>query len=285
MVHNGHNGFNDGPLANNLLIYPAARAALVKNLVVLAKQRGWAGYVFDFENLSPAALRAYPAMLAEARAALKPIGREVWVSTPFGDNDWNLKLFQSVADTVVLMAYDQHWGGGDPGPAVGQDWFETILARDMGLLDPSRTVVALGLLRLRLDGRGRQGSGQGGGRDLLRRDPDRPRCQRRRKPRRRRPQPDLPVHGRRRPPPHRLVPRRRDLLQRAEDRPALPSAGLRPVADGRRRPVDVAVHEAAVGFGAGQPTWRRSYPASGSTSMDRAKSCTSPPLRPPARGP
>ena len=144
MVHNGHNGANDGPLASNLLVYPAARAALVQNLVVLAKQRGWAGYVFDFENLSPAALKAYPAMLAEARAALKPIGREVWVSTPFGDNDWNLKLFQSVADTVVLMAYDQHWGGGDPGPTVGQDWFETTLAHDMALLDPSRTVVALG---------------------------------------------------------------------------------------------------------------------------------------------
>ncbi len=144
MVHNGHNGGNDGPLASNLLVYPAARAALIQNLVVLAKQRGWAGYVFDFENLSPAALKAYPAMLAEARAALKPIGREVWVSTPFGDNDWNLKLFQSVSDTVVLMAYDQHWGGGDPGPTVGQDWFETTLAHDMALLDPSRTVVALG---------------------------------------------------------------------------------------------------------------------------------------------
>jgi cellulose synthase/poly-beta-1,6-N-acetylglucosamine synthase-like glycosyltransferase/spore germination protein YaaH/peptidoglycan/xylan/chitin deacetylase (PgdA/CDA1 family) len=144
MVHNGHNGGNDGPLASNMLIYPAARAALVKNLVVLAKQRGWAGYVFDFENLTPAALKAYPKMLAEARAALKPIGREVWVSTPFGDNDWNLKLFQSVSDTVVLMAYDQHWGGGDPGPAVGQDWFETTLAHDMALLDHSRTIVALG---------------------------------------------------------------------------------------------------------------------------------------------
>ena len=144
MVHNGHGGANDGPLASNLLVYPAARAALIQNLVVLAKQRGWAGYVFDFENLSPAALKQYPKMLAEARAALKPIGREVWVSTPFGDNDWNLKLFQSVADTVVLMAYDQHWGGGDPGPTVSQDWFETILAHDMALLDPSRTVVALG---------------------------------------------------------------------------------------------------------------------------------------------
>jgi cellulose synthase/poly-beta-1,6-N-acetylglucosamine synthase-like glycosyltransferase/spore germination protein YaaH/peptidoglycan/xylan/chitin deacetylase (PgdA/CDA1 family) len=144
MVHNGHNGASDGPLANNLLVYPAARKALISNLVVLAKQHGYAGYVFDLENLSPRALAQYPALLAEARAALKPLGREVWVAVPFGDNDWNLKRFQKVADTVMLMAFDQHWGTGDPGPTAAQDWFEQTLAEDMRQLDPSRTVVIFG---------------------------------------------------------------------------------------------------------------------------------------------
>ncbi len=144
MVHNGHNGISDGPLASNLLTNPAAGTALISNLVVLARQHGWAGYVFDFENLSPAALARYPAFLAEARAALKPLGREVWVSTPFGDNDWNLKRFQSVADTVVLMAYDEHWGTGDAGPAASQDWFEATLGKAMSQLDPARTVIAFG---------------------------------------------------------------------------------------------------------------------------------------------
>ncbi len=144
MVHNGHNGINDGPLADGVLLNPAAQDALVKNLVALAKQQGYAGYVFDLENISPAALRQYPVLLAKAHKALGDIGRQVWVSTPFGDNDWNLKLFQSVTDSLVLMSYDQHWGGGDPGPAAGQDWFEQVLAKDMGVLDRSRTIVALG---------------------------------------------------------------------------------------------------------------------------------------------
>jgi cellulose synthase/poly-beta-1,6-N-acetylglucosamine synthase-like glycosyltransferase/spore germination protein YaaH/peptidoglycan/xylan/chitin deacetylase (PgdA/CDA1 family) len=144
MVHNAHNDLWDGPLASNLLTYPAARTALLSNLAVLARQHGYAGYVFDFENLSPAALAQYPAFIAQARAVLKPLGREVWVTTPFADDSWPLKALQAAADTVVLMAYDEHWGTGDPGPTAGQEWFERTLARDMGLLDPARTVVALG---------------------------------------------------------------------------------------------------------------------------------------------
>ncbi|MEP6968248.1 MAG: glycosyl hydrolase family 18 protein, partial [Pseudomonadota bacterium] len=144
MVHNGHNDISDGPLASNLLINPAARTALISNLVALAKRHGYAGYVFDLENLSREALARYPAFIAQARAALKPIGREVWVSTPFSDDSWPLARFGAVADTVVLMAYDQHWGTGDAGAAAAQDWFEETLARDMGELDPSRTIVTFG---------------------------------------------------------------------------------------------------------------------------------------------
>ncbi|HEY1416155.1 MAG TPA: glycosyltransferase [Caulobacteraceae bacterium] len=144
MVHNAHNGLSDGPLANNLLLNPAAEKALISNLVVLAQQRGYAGYVFDFENISQAAIDRYPEFVAQARAALKPIGREVWVATPFSDNAWPLAKFGAAADAVVLMAYDQHWGAGEPGPPAGQEWFEQTLATDMKILDPRRTVVSFG---------------------------------------------------------------------------------------------------------------------------------------------
>ncbi len=144
MVHAGHNDIIDGPMASALVVNPAARAALISNLVALAQQRGYAGYVFDLENLSKPALAQYPALIAEARAALKPIGRQVWVTVPFQDDSWDLKKFQSVADTVMLMAFDQHWSGGDAGPPAAQEWFETTLAADMAKLDPARTIVMFG---------------------------------------------------------------------------------------------------------------------------------------------
>ena len=144
LVHNSANEVFSAKQADELLASPAARAKLIDNLVKLARARGFAGYVFDLENFSDASMRAYPGFIAQARAALKPYGREVWVTAPFASEEWPLAALQRASDTVVLMAYDQHYGGGDPGPPAGQDWFESNLAKRFRSLDPARTVVALG---------------------------------------------------------------------------------------------------------------------------------------------
>ncbi|HZZ70577.1 MAG TPA: glycosyltransferase [Phenylobacterium sp.] len=133
----------NGAMASAFLLNPRARAAMIANLVAQAQKRGYAGYVFDLEELTPVAARAYPGFVAQAKAALKPIGREVWVTTPFADDDFPYKQLQDAADAVMLMAYDQHYGGGEPGPVAAQDWFESNLARRMEHLDPAKTVVAL----------------------------------------------------------------------------------------------------------------------------------------------
>ncbi|MBW8858771.1 MAG: polysaccharide deacetylase, partial [Caulobacter sp.] len=144
LVHNSANAAFNGPLADALLANPQARAKLIAGLADLAVKRGYGGYVFDLENLSPAGLANYPKLLAEARVAFKPQGREVWVTAPFDGQGWPLKALQDASDTLVLMAYDQHYGGGDPGPNAGQDWYEGELAKRFAKLDPARTIMALG---------------------------------------------------------------------------------------------------------------------------------------------
>jgi cellulose synthase/poly-beta-1,6-N-acetylglucosamine synthase-like glycosyltransferase/peptidoglycan/xylan/chitin deacetylase (PgdA/CDA1 family)/spore germination protein YaaH len=142
-VINARNGVWNGAEADALIASPKAQAALVQTLVDAAAKHGFAGYVFDLENLSPASVQAYPAFIGRVRAALKPLGREVWVTAPF-DEGWPLKRLQASADAVVLMAYDEHYGTGDAGPPAGEDWFETWIAKDMAQLDPDRVIVALG---------------------------------------------------------------------------------------------------------------------------------------------
>ncbi|WP_426043607.1 glycosyltransferase [Caulobacter sp. DWR3-1-2] len=144
LVHNSANASFNGPLADALLADPAARHKLVTTLADLAVKRGYGGYVFDLENLGPKGLANYPKLLDEARAALKPQGREVWVTAPFDEEGWPLKRLQDAADTLVLMAYDQHYAFGDPGPNAGQDWYESELAKRFAKLDPARTIMALG---------------------------------------------------------------------------------------------------------------------------------------------
>jgi len=124
-VINARNSVWNGPEADALLASPKAQDMLIATLVDQAQKRGYAGYVFDLENLSEVSIQKnYPAFLAKAHAALKPLGREVWATAPFDEN-WPLKRLQSAVDAVVLMAYDEHYGTGDPGPTAGQDWFET----------------------------------------------------------------------------------------------------------------------------------------------------------------
>ncbi len=144
VIQNAYGGNWNGPLADALLLNPAARAALVQNLTTLAKARGYSGYVFDLEDLSPKGLAAYPLLVAETTKALKPLGREVWVTAVFDDDDAPFAKLQAASDTLVLMAYDQHYSTGSPGPAAGQDWFEQNLDRRLSRLDESRTVLALG---------------------------------------------------------------------------------------------------------------------------------------------
>jgi peptidoglycan/xylan/chitin deacetylase (PgdA/CDA1 family)/spore germination protein YaaH/GT2 family glycosyltransferase len=143
-VFNAKDGVFDGPAADAVILHPGARRRLIATLADEAQKRGYAGYVFDLENLSAPAQAAYPGFVAEARQALRPIGREVWVTALFGDDSEPVKRLQASADAVVLMAYDQHWGTGSAGPAAGQAWFESLLARRMSQLDPARTVLALG---------------------------------------------------------------------------------------------------------------------------------------------
>ena len=144
VIHNSHNGYWDAPLANNLLLNPAARTAFVTNLVNLAKARGYAGYIFDFEDLSPEAMKVYPQLIRQANQAMDPLGREVWVTTLFGEDPAALDQLQAASDTVVLMAYDEHWSSAGAGPVSGQDWFEQNLDKQLSHLDEAKTIVALG---------------------------------------------------------------------------------------------------------------------------------------------
>ena len=144
VIHNARNAVWNGPLADAVVMNPTARKALIDRLVLLAQARGYAGYVFDLENLSPSAAAAYPQFIAQAKVALAPYRREVWLTAPIDDQAWPLRKLQEAADVLVLMAYDEHYGTGDPGPPASQSWFQSHVADAMGRLDPQKTILALG---------------------------------------------------------------------------------------------------------------------------------------------
>ena len=143
IVSNAHDDVWDSASAQAAILDPATREAVLGRLARLAKTRGFKGYIFDFESLTPAALADYPVFLAAAKTAFAPADVQVW-STAAPGSDWPLPALAEAGDAVVLMAYDACWATSTPGPVAGQDWLEAVLAQRLTGVAPQKVVIALG---------------------------------------------------------------------------------------------------------------------------------------------
>lgn len=115
-------------------------AALADEIVA----RGADGINVDFEALAPEDAAPLVMFVAELRAALHPSGRRVTVDVTVGDSAYDLGRLGAVADAVVVMAYDQHHGGTEPGPIAARSWVGAQVDTALTRVDPERLVVALG---------------------------------------------------------------------------------------------------------------------------------------------
>ena len=142
LVSNAHDDVWDQPAADAVILDASVRRAFLDQLVKIADAHGYAGYVLDLENLSPRAMAGYPALLAAARAALNPSGREAWATVAPGPDE-PLKALAAAGDAAVLMAYDECWATSNAGPVAGADWLRRLLADRLAGVDPRHVVVAL----------------------------------------------------------------------------------------------------------------------------------------------
>ena len=143
MVQNFINAEWDGNGSAAVFANPAARAAAIKQLAAIAAQPGNAGLVLDLENLPDASLPGYLLFLQELRAAM-PAGDRIAVTVPAGEPAWRLDRFARVADRLILMAYDEHYDGGEPGPIASQPWFIKVVQDAIRQAGRDKLVVALG---------------------------------------------------------------------------------------------------------------------------------------------
>jgi peptidoglycan-N-acetylglucosamine deacetylase len=140
VVSNAHDDIWDTAAAEAVLTDPAAGDAFIAALAAAAKAHGYSGYILDFETLSQRAAPAYAPFLARLRAALRPAGRELWVTALLSAPAEALQPLARATDSVILMAYDQCWANSTPGPIAGQDWLTGSL--DAKLAGPAPAVPA-----------------------------------------------------------------------------------------------------------------------------------------------
>jgi len=144
LLQNAVNGTWDGKGLARMLADPALRQARIAQIVAFLATNHFQGVTIDFEEVPPAAQKDLKAFVSELNDAFDAHHWGIVLSVPFDDPDWDYAGYADIVDFELLMAYDQHWAGKDPGSIAGQEWFEHTLEQRMKVLDPDQTIVAIG---------------------------------------------------------------------------------------------------------------------------------------------
>ncbi|WP_295389862.1 glycosyltransferase [uncultured Thiodictyon sp.] len=134
----------EGTKLGRMLGDPKARARVVAQVLSFVQGHGYAGISVDFENLPAKSHAGYYSLLAEFSSAFKPQGLTVSVNVPASDASFDYKKIAASVDLVILMAYDEHWSTGAPGPIASLSWFAKVLREHARDLPADKTIVGIG---------------------------------------------------------------------------------------------------------------------------------------------
>lgn len=135
LIHNyNRNGF-DRKLARAFLQNPSARKNLISQLLKTMKADGYIGVNVDIENVYPSDRKYYTAFIKELSSALHSKGFLVVASIPAKVRDvtydgwsggFDYTEIGKAVDFAQIMAYDEHWFGGTPGPIASLPWVDKV---------------------------------------------------------------------------------------------------------------------------------------------------------------
>lgn len=138
---------------DQLLHDPGAESALVAGLALQVRRLGLGGINLDFEAVpgsDRAELTAFVRQLAGAlHAAGAGLSVDVVPHAPGAVNAasaaYDYPALAAAADQLVVMAYDEHYAAGDPGPIAGVDWQAAELAGTLPGVPHSKVVLGIPL--------------------------------------------------------------------------------------------------------------------------------------------
>jgi len=133
------------PSVEQFLLDPSAQANFIRQIdQFLTANTRYSGITLDFQGIPLDATAAYDQLVQSLSDNLHQRKLKVYVNVPVNDDSVDLQFVGSHADGVVLMNYDQHETGTDPGPIAGQDWFENNLRNAMKIVPREKIICSIG---------------------------------------------------------------------------------------------------------------------------------------------
>ncbi len=123
----------------------AARANFIRQVDrVLAANPDYRGLSVDLEEIPSSAQAGFNALIGALYADFHARGLRLYVNTPTGDDDFNLRFLADHSDGLLLMNYDQHQTESGPGPIAAQDWFTDNLRNVLKVVPKEKVICGLG---------------------------------------------------------------------------------------------------------------------------------------------
>ncbi|MGA2223730.1 MAG: glycosyl hydrolase family 18 protein, partial [Syntrophobacteraceae bacterium] len=144
LVNNWNGKQWEGKKLGHMLADPAARKRAIEQLLAYVERQHFAGVSIDFEDIAVKAQPNFQRFVAELYAALNPKGLSVSVNVPAANPAFNYRDLARNADYLILMAYDEHWASGSPGPIAGLPWFADVLRQRQRDVPAKKMIVAIG---------------------------------------------------------------------------------------------------------------------------------------------
>lgn len=125
-----------GSIAKTLLESPANRQNAINNILQLLKAQNYKGVNIDIEAVYASDRNYFTTFMSDLYNTLHPLGYTVAVAVPAKtvdnpSNSWNgaydYAALSNYADEIILMTYDEHWSGGEPGAIASIGWVENVV--------------------------------------------------------------------------------------------------------------------------------------------------------------
>ena len=142
----------DGNITKSLLENPANRQKLINNILQSLKQNNYKGVNIDLEGIYSYDRNQFTAFMSELYNTLHQQGLLVTVAVPAKTYDstsdgwsgaYDYAQISNYADKVIIMAYDDHWSGGEPGAIAPIDWVQKVVDYTIKVIPKDKIVLGL----------------------------------------------------------------------------------------------------------------------------------------------
>lgn len=152
MFANLTDGQFDRETAHAILTDPEAQERAIAGMVAKSQALEVSGIQIDFEYVPSGDRQALSGFMARLGAICKENGWTLSMAVPVKlrddpSNDWSgafdYPALGAVVDQLYLMAYDEHWSGGPPGPVASLPFTQKVIQYAVGVVPAQKLVLGV----------------------------------------------------------------------------------------------------------------------------------------------